>query len=108
MDAALKLDSVHFGPGKPADKTQGKADTLLEEHVFECDHGPEDYRHGSSQNAAGVKLQRQSKKSQGLSYKVRYYRRNMRHCASCTPWDGSERITAVLDLWFVATRVPEY
>ena len=90
MTAADKLDSIHFGPGKPADKTQGKADTVLEEYVFECDHGPEDYRNRSSQNAAGVKLQQQSRKSQGLSYKVRLCHRTMRLCASCTPWGGSE------------------
>ena len=70
VDAADKVHSFHFGPGKPADKTQGKADTLLEEHIFECDHGPEDSRGGSSQNAAGVDIKRQSKKSMGLSYKV--------------------------------------
>ena len=71
VDAADKVDGIHFGPGKPAGKAQGKADTLLEEHVFECDHGPEDCREGSLQHAAAVKMQRQSKKSQGLSYKVR-------------------------------------
>ena len=72
MDAADKADSFHFGPGKSADKAQGKADTLLEEHIFECDHGPEDFRDGSSQNAAGEKYTRRSRKSQGLSYKVRW------------------------------------
>jgi hypothetical protein len=71
MDAAHKIDSTHFGPGRPAEKTQGKADTLLEELIFACEHGPEDFRGGGSQNAAGLKLQRQSKKSQGLSYKAR-------------------------------------
>ena len=70
-DAADKADSFHFGAGKPADKAQGKADTLLEEHIFECDHGPEDFRDGSEQNAAGEKYTRRSRKSQGLSYKVR-------------------------------------
>ena len=55
-DAADKADSFHFGAGKPADKAQGKADTLLEEHIFECDHGPEDFRDGSEQNAAGEKI----------------------------------------------------
>ena len=76
MDAADKAGSFHFGPGKPADKAQGKADTLLEEHIFECDHGPEDFRDGSSQNAAGEKYARRSRKSQGLSYKVRWLYRS--------------------------------
>lgn len=71
LDLADKVDSFHFGPGKPPDKAQGKADTLLEEHIFECDHGPEDFRGGSSQSAAGEKYKRQSRKSLGLSYKVR-------------------------------------
>jgi hypothetical protein len=83
MDAAHKIDSIHFGPGRPAEKTQGKADTLLEELIFACEHGPEDFRGGGSQNAAGLKLQRQSKKSQGLSYKARDLR-----SATCTSMDA--------------------
>jgi len=104
VDFADKIDSIHFGPGKPADKTQGKADTLLEEHVLECDHGPEDFRDGSSQNAAGVTLQRKSRKSQGMSYKVRSCCTNIRHCA-CTPWHGSERIGPTCQYCCDVTRV---